>query len=865
MKKNVRLLPACFPEPGTSGTNILLPNLSRFNADSLNVPLKAALVSLIFFLSLTNLLAQPTIQWENTILGNSEEEFTMARQTKDGGYILGGSSISNAGLEKTENARSSDGDYWVVKLNAAGVQQWDKTLGGNSADFLTSVDPTADGGVIVAGTSGSTASGDKSDNTFGTWIVKLNAAGGKEWDKTIENAGTLIEQTPDGGYILSGGVIGRILKLNASGNFVWERNLGGEIQQTADEGFILIGPALAIKLNAAGVTQWQQPLEGTGNITYVRQTADGGYIMGGIPGEDYYVLKLNAAGKKEWEKTIGGLSTDWLRAIIQTADGGYILGGDSHSGAGGDKTELNKGPLYFGNNYYYTDYWIVKLDAAGNRVWDKTLGGIFHEKLRSLQQTADGGLIIGGQSDSNNNSYNNIPSNKSEFSGTVDYWVVKLSNINADPNNNLCKLALTSKVTQAEPWYGLYPGGGGGIDITVTGGTPPYNYTWDNFRNSPEDAPVPVVSPGVHTVLVTDAQGCTLRATIEVGKKNDPMRLSTTHTNVTTAGDPVGSIDLTVVGGTGPYKYLWSNGATSEDLTGLGVGTYTVTVTDAFGRKLTTSVTIVNPRTPTPVICNLVATSKVTQAESWYGMWGPTSGAGAIDVTPSGGTAPYTYKWNTGATTEDLAVAAPGVYTLTITDAKACTTTTTVIVSRKNGPLSLTESHTNVTTGGTTNGSIDLTVVGGTGPFRYRWSNGATTEDLTGLAAGTYSVIVTDAFNRTATISVQILGAGTTAIASVKSPDFSDLFTGKQTSINVYPNPAKDQTVISFTMPAAGKYALDLYDIRGAKVKSLATGQAPANKALNVEVPLNSIAEGIYLLKLQTDEGIATKRISIIR
>ncbi|KAA5542946.1 T9SS type A sorting domain-containing protein [Adhaeribacter rhizoryzae] len=865
MKKNLLLLLAYSPAPGTAGANILRYPWGQFYAGTLTVLRKAAFVFALIFASLNTLLAQPTIQWENTIQGSDGEDFVMAKQTPDGGYVLGGSSSSNAGLDKTENLKGV-ADYWIVKLNAAGVKIWDKTLGSNDLDLLRSIDATADGGVIAAGTAGPTASGDKTDNIGGTWIVKLNAAGGKEWDKTIENAGTIIEQTPDGGYILFGGP--RILKLNTVGGIVWEKvpTYASNLQQTADGGFILVEPTSATKLNAAGVTQWVQPLSGTGNFYFSQQTANGGYILADSR-NGYYILKLNAAGTKEWDKFFTGNMGATLKAVIQTSDGGYILGGETSSGAGIDKSEGNKGPCN-GTFCYYRDFWLVKIDVAGNRVWDKTIGAIFNEELRSIEQTTDGGLIIGGQSDSPGKTGGgafDAVSDKSENSYSIDYWAVKLSNVNTAPPNQLCNLALTSKVTQAEPWYGIYPGGGGGIDLTVTGGTPPYNYTWNNFRNSPEDAPAPVLAPGVYTVVVTDARGCTARGTVEIGKKNDPMRLHTSKIDLNSNGDPMGSIDLSVVGGTGPYKYLWSNGATSEDLTNLAAGTYTVTVTDAFGRKLSTSVTIVNPGNPTPVVCNLVATSKVTPAESWYGMWGPTSGAGAIDVTPSGGTAPYTYKWNTGATTEDLAVAAPGVYTLIITDAKACTTTTTITVSRKNGPLSLVESHTNVTAGGTNNGSIDLTVVGGTGPFKYRWSNGATTEDLTGLAPGTYSVTVIDAFNRTATISVQVLGAGTTALASAKKPTETETFLINESGLTVYPNPAKAQTTVAFTLATAGRYTLDLYDIRGAKVRTITAGQAQANKALTVEVPLGNIAEGIYLLKLQTDKGIATKRISVIR
>jgi hypothetical protein len=818
------------------------------------------ILTLVLFISLlglasSNLVAQPTIEWEKLSKGVGPELFVDLKQTTDGGYILGGTSISEAGGDKSEGTVGGTGntDYWVVKLNAAGEKQWDNTLGGHDGDDLSALDATSDGGSILAGISSSNASGDKSENVIGTerntWIVKLNAAGVKEWDKTIVGNFSFIEQTPDGGYVLFDD--GRVLKLNADRSIAWDKTYtsAGAFQQTPDGGFIFFASGSAVKLDAAGNKIWEQPLAGIGNIpagfgvVSIKPTADGGYILGGRA-EDYYVIKLNSAGTKEWDKILGGPSTDWLRTVIQTADGGYLLGGSSYSGAGGDKSETNKGP-YNSPYYYYMDYWVIKVDAAGNRVWDKTIGGIFNDDLRALQQTADGGFILGGMYDGSG------------------YWAVKLASDITSPPNNLCNLALTSKVIQAEPWYGMYPGGGGSIDLTVTGGTPPYRYTWNHFPNSREDNVN--LDPGLYTVLVTDAKGCTARGTVEIGKKNDPMRLHTSslNMNVTNTGETVSSIDLSVVGGTGPYKYQWSNGATTEDLLFLAVGTYSVTVTDAFGRKATATVNIINPRNPTPtVICDIALTSKLTQAEPWYGSW--PGGAGAIDLTVSGGTAPYTYLWNTGATGQDIAQAAPGVYSVTVTDAKSCKATTTVTVSRKNGPLSLTASHINVSGAGRQDGSIDLSVIGGVNPFKYLWSNGATSEDLTGLVAGTYTVTVTDAFGQKATLSVQVQTTGA-ATALAKKPSAPEMYQPKESGLTVFPNPVKEKANVAFKLKSAGKYSLDLYDIRGAKIKVLASGQAPGEKALTVEVNATDLAEGIYLLRLVTDAGLETKRISIQR
>jgi hypothetical protein len=178
------------------------------------------------------------------------------------------------------------------------------------------------------------------------------------------------------------------------------------------------------------VKQWDKDFGGSSSssndLTSLQQTTDGGYILGGFsdspaggdktqPSQgsfDYWVVKIDAGGNKQWDKTFGGSSGDRLTSLHQTADGGYILGGYSSSGAGGDKTQASKGG---------DDYWVVKIDASGNKQWDKTFGGSNQDYLSSLQQTTDGGYILGGYSSSGSGGEKTQPSQ-----GSFDYWVVKI-------------------------------------------------------------------------------------------------------------------------------------------------------------------------------------------------------------------------------------------------------------------------------------------------------------------------------------------------------------------------------------------------------------------------------------------------------
>ncbi len=193
-----------------------------------------------------------------------------------------------------------------------------------------------------------------------------------------------------------------------------------------------------------------------------------------------------------------------------------------------------------------------------------------------------------------------------------------------------------------------------------------------------------------------------------------------------------GSINLTVSGGAAPYTYLWSNGSTSEDLSGIPAGTYSVTIRDHNGQNKLASYTIGQPLTA------------VTSSVSNSGMLACNGNTnGSIDLTVSGGTAPYSYSWSNGASTQDLSGLGAGTYSVLITDSKGCSTTNSSTISQP-AALSAQATSTAVLCNAGSTGSINLTVIGGTSPYTFGWSNSATSEDLTGLSTGNYSVLVTD-------------------------------------------------------------------------------------------------------------------------
>ncbi|WP_171036575.1 CBM96 family carbohydrate-binding protein [Dyadobacter sediminis] len=408
--------------------------------------------------------AQPALEWNKTLGGNLREYLYAVKQTADGGYIAAGVSNSAVGGDKSQ-AGNGNNDYWVIKVAPDGTRQWDKMYGGKGTDELKEVFQTADGGYLLAGNSTSDAGNDKSQNDKAAsggirgdyWIVKIDAAGEREWDKTIggtrEEILTDAKQTPDGGYILIGtsnsavsgdktkaGTESWIVKLRADGSIQWDNPIEyihkSNIDPTQDGGYIVGGnttnvPAqdytdsYIIKLSPNGRIEWSTVFNlHQSELMDVHQTREGQYIVAvktetpgsGIP---YLVIKLGNTGIELWRKvfTTSTANDDFklalIRQVIQTADGGFLAGGYSDSPAGADKSEDSKGG---------DDYWLVKMDADGNKQWDKTIGGPGQDFLQTMELTRDGGYILGGNSDSPTGQ------DKTEASrGEADFWIVKLA------------------------------------------------------------------------------------------------------------------------------------------------------------------------------------------------------------------------------------------------------------------------------------------------------------------------------------------------------------------------------------------------------------------------------------------------------
>ncbi|MEM7103448.1 MAG: hypothetical protein AAF502_09985, partial [Bacteroidota bacterium] len=270
----------------------------------------------------------------------------------------------------------------------------------------------------------------------------------------------------------------------------------------------------------------------------------------------------------------------------------------------------------------------------------------------------------------------------------------------------------------------------GTADLDVSGGTMPYTFAWSNGNTNEDPADL---CAGLNTVTVTDANGCT--ATIDENTGNVSTLMidnANVDANVSCNGLSDGSASVTVSGGQMPYIYAWDNGSTDASATGLGAGTFGITITDPDGCEAISSVTITEPSALTLIPSVLSAASCAGLAD------------GSADVTALGGTMPYTYNWESGETTAIATQLPAGTNGVTVTDANGCTETTQVIITE---PSAITVSVDATTPANCTScdGTASLTVGGGSPPYTYNWSNGNTSEDPADLCSGNNTVTVTDA------------------------------------------------------------------------------------------------------------------------
>jgi hypothetical protein len=374
-------------------------------------------ISVVAIVMITADVSHSTQYWAKTYWGNESDLAYSVQQTTDGGYIVAG---------YTRSFGAGDYDAWILKLDQDGAVTWQKTYGGSDRDYVYSIQQTTDGGYIVGGSTYSFGAG-LSD----FWILKLDPSGTVTWQKTYSSyndwgvrsdSANSIQQTADGGYMVAGSSNDQdefgddydfwILKLDANGDITWQKRylwydwiFTHSIQQTLDGGYIVTGELwnfylqpnppnrfdsdiFVLKLNNSGDIIWNKFYD-NGSWEYassIQQTSDGGFIVaGGTEDSDAattWIFKLASNGDISWQKNYAGSGFYYTTSIHQTDDDGDSVRDDGY--------------IVVGSTDDDHDILVLKLNSSGHIMWQKTYGGSNNERAESIIQTSDGGYVIGG-------------------------------------------------------------------------------------------------------------------------------------------------------------------------------------------------------------------------------------------------------------------------------------------------------------------------------------------------------------------------------------------------------------------------------------------------------------------------------------
>lgn len=505
---------------------------------------------------------------------------------------------------------------------------------------------------------------------------------------------------------------------------------------------------------------------------------------------DLALIKYNSNGTLQWAKSTGTTKNE-LGNKVYYKNNKVIFTGNYEGKIGfGNFTLLNDG---------YADAYITECDVNGNFINAKKASGKLNDYGDACIYSSTGrNYITVGE----------------YYSDTLKIGTTNI--INAQPGTRdafIAKYGCFDSVHFAITPMSCVDAGGmpsldGFVTATASDGNAPYSYLWSTGATTQT---ISNLNVGSYFCTITGTSGCTLIDTAVVGMK-PPLDAYISSINVTCRGGNNGSATVNPFNGNAPYSYSWSNGANTQSINNLIPQNYSVTVTDLCGNTVIRSVTISQPLALSLSVLNVPTSS--------------CANTGQATALPINGTPPYTYFWNTGATTQTILNLGVGTYRVTVTDACGATKRRTATISTSPALAISTSSVSS----STCNGSATVTATGGTTPYLYTWSNGQTTQTVVNLCTGTYTVTVKDQCNtiRTASVYVSsfdatISGTNVTCNGGNNGTATVNPFGGTTPYTYHWSNNATTQTINNLTQ---GTYSVTITDATpGTVIKSITITQ----------------------------------------
>lgn len=948
--------------------------------------MKTVLTTLLLVI-ITNSIWSQNYMWTKQFKGTGQANPIDVIQDENGNYYVYGNFNGEIKIDTVTVNAIAFTDIFLAKFNGNGQLQWFKTIAGSGTESAYGIKLSKDKNYIyLSGVFNNTLSfwgQTEILNNGGNdiYLTKIDLAGNVIWAKNIAYGPT----HQMGGYfdIDNNGNIIMVGQFTTSVTFYDDQfpiNLAAD-DQYSKQSFV-------VKFDGNGYPQWSKLFYGTSDLSYIRNVSLVGneyFVSGQVAGSISYdgkplftlpsdisayrngiIMKLDANGTMVWNRKILTTNKD-LYVIKHTSDllgDQYITGKFASYRIKFDSTAADTSKkLYYNVTTTGTyDLFVAKYSRSGSFQWAKLYGSNKDENVININFSNGQVMFTGSygatmnigsfaldykaQSDGflalldQNGTVSNVLTAKGKlaengnsgfFSNTArNYaWIGEFYSDSMFYENNVIINDYATKRDGFLARYGCFDSASfaitkvtclglsnGSITVNPSYGSEPYSYLWNNGSTTQTISNLPV---GNYTVTVVGSNNCSMVQTVFL-EQNPLLKaeiINVQHNNCW--GASTGSATANPIDGTSPYTYKWSNNKTTQTITNLAAGTYTVTITDQCGTHATASVTItqganVNATiTNTPVTCNggndgtatatpisglppytykwsngattqtitnlignktykvtvkdacantVVKSTYVTQPAALSGTVityasSPCVPTGVAIANGINGTPPYSYRWNNGSTNDTIYNLQGGTaYTVTIKDACDATKSIKKTVGSKTILISTTVTCTPT---GTCQGSIKANVMGGDPPYTYLWSNGQTSQTATGLCRASYKITVTDANGCTKTKS-NIYVSNCTKSFETEQDDFNEEYDQINNEILIYPNPAYDILNIKIPVESMDEYyEIEIYDVIG----NLVYKQKPSLVQDQIKINISNFSKGVYMIKMIQGNNLFQRKIII--